>query len=506
MADPRTRWAVPVAALLFAVLVGAIAPPAAAQGGAISAGDLLYIDVYRRPELSTTAPVDADGNIRMPYVGKVSVGGRSTAQASSAIALSLRRILRDKSPSVTVTRAAAKPSAPNVARAEEMVTDLIEIENLMVEELGENLLGMTTEGGSISANTQANCLIVTDTKVVVEKIKQAVKMLDQLQAQQTQVHINTKIAEVKVGAMKEMGVRWFIQGAHTGGGYNPMPGQDTAISALGGSSNTHNDLQGGNNVNSGGSGFGQVRQFITDGIGNELTGGGLDRRLNIPLQVAGPGQLSVGYRDQNVDVGVMLNALMADDKAELLAEPQVLTINHQRSDIEMLDEFPFTEVGYDISGRSISSVRFLDLGIKMGVTPHVARGPFGTHVVLDLEPEVSFPSGMSQGVPIRSVRSYTGKARVANGQTLVIGGIYRTDLHKVNQRVPVLGAIPLIGHFFKHTENSKSKTELMIFVTPTVHDSPETVTWDEMLDITASSEVVGPEIASLHTKRKTPEE
>ena len=71
LADPKARRAAPAAALLCAVLLGAIAPPVAAQSGVISAGDLLYIDVYRRPELSTTAQVDADGNIQMPYVGKV---------------------------------------------------------------------------------------------------------------------------------------------------------------------------------------------------------------------------------------------------------------------------------------------------------------------------------------------------------------------------------------------------------------------------------------------------
>jgi type II secretory pathway component GspD/PulD (secretin) len=175
-------------------------------------------------------------------------------------------------------------------------------------------------------------------------------------------------------------------------------------------------------------------------------------------------------------------------------------VNHKRADISMVDEFPFTEFGTESSGRSNFSVRFLDLGIKMGVTPHVFRDDTGVYVKLEFEPEVSYPAGSSDGVPIRSVRKYTGESNVRDGQTLVVGGIYRNDLRDIEQRVPGLGKVPVLGNLFKRTEKSNSQTELMIFLTPVVHESPETVTWDRMLDVTANSKIVAPNIPIQQSK------
>jgi general secretion pathway protein D len=130
----------------------------------------------------------------------------------------------------------------------------------------------------------------------------------------------------------------------------------------------------------------------------------------------------------------------------------------------------------------------------MAVTPHVLQDTTGRYVKLEFKPEVSFPTGSSNGIPIRSVREYKGESNVRDGQTLVVGGIYRNDLRNVEQRVPGLGKVPLLGNLFKHTEKARSETELMLFLTPTIHDSPESVTWDRMLDVTANSKIVGPAI------------
>ncbi|MCC6487207.1 MAG: hypothetical protein IT364_06875, partial [Candidatus Hydrogenedentes bacterium] len=124
----------------------------------------------------------------------------------------------------------------------------------------------------------------------------------------------------------------------------------------------------------------------------------------------------------------------------------------------------------------------------------------GVYVKLEFEPEVSYPAGASDGVPIRSVRKYTGESNVRDGQTLVVGGIYRNDLRDIEQRVPGLGKLPVLGNLFKRTEKANSQTELMIFLTPVVHDSPETVTWDRMLDVTANSTIVAPNIPIQQSK------
>ena len=125
----------------------------------------------------------------------------------------------------------------------------------------------------------------------------------------------------------------------------------------------------------------------------------------------------------------------------------------------------------------------------MSVTPHVLQDDHGTYVKLEMEPEVSFSGGLQNGVPVRSVRSYSGQANVRDRQTLVIGGIYRNDVHSVESRVPVVSRVPVLGNLFKHKERKREQTELVIFVTPHVHQRPDTVTWDRMLNLTHAAEV-----------------
>jgi type II secretory pathway component GspD/PulD (secretin) len=167
----------------------------------------------------------------------------------------------------------------------------------------------------------------------------------------------------------------------------------------------------------------------------------------------------------------------------------------------MVDEYPYLEFGTEITGRSISQVKFMELGIVLGVTPHVYQDSEGTYVKLDLHPEVSFPSGVANGVPIRSLRSSSTIANVRDGQTLVVGGIITEDEQNAVTKVPGLGDMPIFGNLFKTREKTKFRTELVIFVTPTVHRRPEEITWDQMLDVAggihqqelASGDIVGPE-------------
>lgn len=453
-----------------------------APSGVLEAGELVFVDVYRRPEVSTTTQIDSSGNIQVPFIGHVNIAGLSENEASARVREALSSVL--KNPRVTVSRSA--PDFGSGYRLPNMKTEILPLNNANAESLSVALQGMTSAGGSIAYDPNTNSLIITDTPDAIQNILQVTSRLDQMQSQLTQVRIEAKIAEVKVGAMKELGVRWFVQGTDVNGGYYPLPSQDVGINALKGQSSSpmNNESFGGNGINS--QGTGTSRNFVD--------GTNFDRLLNVPVQIPKAGQLFFGLMNEHVDLGLLLDALVADDEAELLANPNILTVNHKPAEISMVDEFPYTEFGIEASGRSNFSVRFLDLGIKMAVTPHVFQDNTGRYVKLEFAPEVSFPTGSSNGIPIRSVRKYSGESNVRDGQTLVVGGIYRNDLRDVEQRVPGLGKVPVLGNLFKHTEKTRSQTELMLFLTPTVHDSPETVTWDRMLDITANSKIVGPAV------------
>lgn len=461
-------------------------PADGAKSGAIMPGDLVFIDVFRRPEMSTTAPVDANGAIALPYVGNVAIGGLTEPEATERVVLALSSVLRN--PRVTVSKGA--PGNMGGYRTEDMKTELLPLQNSNAEALCKSLRGMASDGGSVSYDDSTNTLIITDTPTTIQNMLSVVARLDQMQSQLQQVRIESKIAEVKAGAIKELGVRWFVQGNEVNGGYYPMPSQDVGLNALKGqaASPLNNEIINNNNGGNNNALNNIARRFIDEPD--------FDRRLNIPIQIPKTGQLFMGLLNEHIDLGLLIDALVANDNAELLANPNILTVNHRQAEIKMTDEFPYTEFGTEVSGRANFSTKFLDLGIKMVVTPHVYRDEQGKYVKLEFEPEVSFPSGSNNGVPIRSVRSYRGESNVRDGQTLVVGGIYRNDLRNVEQKVPGVGNLPLLGNLFKHKEKARSQTELMVFLTPTVHDTPETVTWDRMLDVTAKSEIVGPAIGA----------
>jgi len=451
----------------------AVCASAAAQGpNVIRPGDVVYVEVFRVPEMSRTYLVGEDGAIRLPYIPPVSVGGLSEDAASETITGALRPILHQ--PRVTVSRSDIGLSAAAPGRTSEMQMELIPLRNSSAETLASVLQGMSTAGGSVGFDPDTNSLIVTDTPQAIKNMMNVIARLDQMQSQMTQVRIESRIAEVRVGALKELGVRWFAQGDNFSGGFIPPPTRLNSINSLRSGFGRQEPEFIGREDETGGDDFALDREFV----GDEFT-----QRLNFPAVVPIPGQLALGFMGGDVDLGTLLDALVSDEEAELLANPTILTVNHKPATIKMVDEFPFAEFGTEITGRSNFSIEFLDLGIILDVTPHVYEDPVGTYVKLELKPEVSFPTGIANGVPIRSVRSSESVANVRDGQTLVVGGILSEDEQLIDTGVPGLKDIPVVGRLFRVKESSNQRTELMIFVTPTVHRRPEEITWDKMIDV-----------------------
>lgn len=456
------RGATPFMAMTACALLCAAAAASAQEDRPIGAGDLVYVKVHRQPELSTTTQVDANGNITLPYVGNVTVSGLSESEAAARVSSALLAIL--KNPRVTLTRSAARAASveTHAARTEEMSTQIIALRNSDAKVLQEALTGMSSAGGSVGFDPDSNTLILTDTPGALQNMIGVIRELDQMQTQATQVQIEAKIAEVESSAIKELGIRWYAVGDQLTGGYIPNARQDANVNAVRGFRDA------------------AYNERIQDMTNNRTTVSGrrfldesrLDRRLQVPIQVGAPGQMFLGYLNSGIDLAALIDALAADNQAELLAAPYIRTVNHKLAHIKMTDEVPYTELG-SAGFNTISSTKFLDIGIILDVTPHVRKDPAGeTYIRLELEPEVSTASGTSNGVPVRSVRSSRSVADAANRQTVVIGGIIQNEARDVRQRIPILGSIPGVGLLFSHKEKSKSARELMIFVTPTVYENP----------------------------------
>jgi type II secretory pathway component GspD/PulD (secretin) len=467
-----------IACLILASGTAPAQQPPAQASSLITAGDLVFVEVHRQPELSTSSQVGSDGTLLMPHIGPVRVAGMNEQAASAAVSDALKSIMHN--PRVSVRRTGSGGFTGGF-RTADMDTELIPLHNSDAETLSVSLANMTSEGGAISFDRDTNTLIITDTPAAIQNITSAVTQLDKMQNQLTQVLIEAKIAEVKIGAVKELGIRWFFHNDEITGGYYPHAPQDPATGAIHGrtAAPQNNESIGMNNVNQ-------------QSIGRRFIDNTLDRRLDVPVQLPKAGQMFFGFLNSGIDLGVMLDALVADNAAKVLAAPTILTANHKEAEIRSTEEYPFTQYGVDF-GRDTFSTRFLDLGIILRVKPHVGQDSTGRLVKLELEPEVSYPSGTANGIPIRAVRSSRTTQFVRDGQALVVGGIYRNDNRTVDSGVPGLRRIPGLGKLFQHQEKVQTQTELMVFVTPTVHETPESVTWQRMLNV---STLGAPELAA----------
>jgi type II secretory pathway component GspD/PulD (secretin) len=457
--------------IVAGMMLLSMAAAAQPSDSVIKSGDVVYVEVYRVSELTQSTQVDGQGNITLPYVGSVMIAGLTESAAAAKLSQSLKKILRN--PRVTV-RKSALTAQPTQRFNENMQMAIIPLQNANAESMYNVLNNMSSTGGTISFDPNTNSLLITDTPSSLQSMSEIARQLDKMESQLTQVRIQAKFAEVQMSAIKEMGIRWFAQGDQLSGGFIPPPTRTLGVSNMrGGLSPSAGENVATNNGSS----------VNGSNVGREFVNNPFTQRLNIPVQVPVPGQTFLGFASGGIDLGVILDMLAQDGEAEVLANPMTVTVNHQQAVIKMVDKIPYTEFGTEITGATSFSTRFLDAGITLDVTPHVYQDDRGPYIKLELNPEVSFPVGANNGVPILSVRSTSNVANVRDKQTLVVGGIVNENEQKVVTKLPGLGDLPMIGKLFKRKEKTKERTELVIFVTPTIYQHPEDITWDKMIDV-----------------------
>lgn len=203
------------------------------------------------------------------------------------------------------------------------------------------------------------------------------------------------------------------------------------------------------------------------------------------------------YNVTNVDFQATLRALATTGKLEVLSRPSVLARNNETATITIGQEVPFiTNSRITDAGQTINTVQYQDIGIILDVTPHISAEKL---VEMDVSPEIStltadtVPISDTVNAPVIAKRSAQTRVVVADGKTCVIGGLMEdNDTQSVN-KVPILGDIPLLGMLFKRTITNKTKTELLIFLTPYVVDTAnalDTLSQKEMENTEMTPEVL----------------
>ena len=201
---------------------------------------------------------------------------------------------------------------------------------------------------------------------------------------------------------------------------------------------------------------------------------------NLPIQEGYPSTapgLLLGvakWREGTPDIGLLLNAYAKEGGVNVIATPQILTLDNEEAEINISKVIPYsTGMKYDANNNPVISYDYKDVGITLKITPHItASGEVRLKIYEKVEDVVGYANA-DQTAPITSKREARTTVDVRDGQTLVIGGLIKSKKLTTVEKVPVLGNIPLLGNLFKKTGHQIEKTNLLVFITPKVVRSAE---------------------------------
>ena len=168
-----------------------------------------------------------------------------------------------------------------------------------------------------------------------------------------------------------------------------------------------------------------------------------------------------------VQFETVLWMLENQNKAKVLSNPRITTLNNKTSEIFVGDRIPYT-VTVISGGISTTEVRFTEPGIRLKITPSIIDKDF---VVIKIQPEVSYIytfKGPNDEYPWVKTREATAYVRVKAGETFVLGGLLTSDFKKNTYKVPIVGDVPLMGELFKYNKFTYTDSELIITVTPMI--------------------------------------
>jgi general secretion pathway protein D len=365
-------------------------------------------------------------------------------------------------------------------------------------------VSFTVEGSSLAYDGSA--IIVTQTARNIERIRNILARYNDVR----QVEIESKFMEVQEGALEELGVKWNVSRRGVAQ-VNPTTGAPI-LDSNGRQVFTPRETYGTENVNRS-----LVGAFPSTSNSNSLTisstaaSGGPN--LTVPIAPATiPGGVSLGSTASALanitgfvgefDVTAAIRALSQKQGSDLLSSPKVTVLSGNPANIVVAQEMRYPQsygeiqsqvgsssgtgtggAGVTITAGTPQQFTSRNVGVEMKVTPTVEEDDYS--ISLDLNPKVTefegfveyggpsiaissgttvtVPPGFYQ--PIFSVREITTKVTIWDGATLVMGGLTREEVKKVNDKVPFFGDIPLVGRLFRSKGESSQKRNLLIFVT-----------------------------------------
>jgi type IV pilus assembly protein PilQ len=291
------------------------------------------------------------------------------------------------------------------------------------------LQGLLTTNGSIDTDDRTNMIIITDVPVNLDRIRSLIPQIDR---RVQQVLIEVLIVDSVLSDAADLGVQWNLM--------------DTSDSSL----------------------------FQIDAVTQNDNIG-----VNLPLKSDTAGlNVKVGTLIDDFKLSVLIQALVTNTSSRILANPKILTVDNEKASIEIVQEFPYSDVTQTSSGGQLSNITFKEIGTKLEVRPQVTHD---NHVILWLAPEQNSIAGETiTSVPIVDTRKAETTLIVKNHQTVVLGGLRENRKLNTLSKVPFLGDLPGVKYVFRNASADDSDTELLVFLTVHIVESPPLIAGDEI--------------------------
>lgn len=300
---------------------------------------------------------------------------------------------------------------------------------------------LTSESGLMSARGNAvvdertNTLLMKDTGDNLDKIREAIALLD-VPVRQVLIEARIVIANTSVG--EKLGIRW--------GGAGQQRSGDSYVN-FGGSQST----------------LSESNQIL---VGNTSRNDGRDNIsfpdayvVDLGVSDAGASSVAVGIQTFDYLLDLELSAVETDGDAEIVSQPRVITADGQTASIQTGTEIPYQQA----TSSGASSVSFKAAVLKLEVTPQITPDD---RIIMDLKINQDSVGDVFNGIPSINTNALETQVLVENGETIVLGGIFRSTETNATTKTPFFGDLPLIGVLFRRTEHTETKAELLVFITP----------------------------------------
>ena len=305
----------------------------------------------------------------------------------------------------------------------------------------------TSESMNVWADQQTNAIIVN---APPKTMRSLMSIVDQLDIRRMQVLVEAIIVEVVADRTSELGVTWATDGSNNDNviGATNFPDMGPGVIQLAGLANN-------NNININPSNF--IGQGMSIGVGK--------------------------ITKQGTSFASILRTLEGIADTNIISTPSIVTTDNEEASLNVGQEVPFVTGSFSNTGSTggainpFQTIQREQVGVSLTITPQINEGD---SILLSIAQEISNISASSSGAVdlITNERTIDTTVIVNDGDILVLGGLLEDQLRESDQRVPVLGNIPLLGNLFKSKKTTKVKTNLMVFIRPKILDTDEQASFE----------------------------